>query len=569
MMKRVGCIWIPNWPLRRRRLARPELDGQAIVLHETQRGAARVVACSAEAAALGVRIGMPLAEAGALAGPSLRSAEPHDPTADREALIELAQWCQRFSPVVGLEHSTTPDSLLLDVTGVAHLFGGEAPLAQQIVRDFARRRLDVRLAVADTLAAAWAVAHFGVREAIVGGDSVAEGNANSCESATESPPTASFALGFRVQDSAPQSNLPVRHRTLPTDNRQLATDNCVIIPPGGTAAAMAPLPVTTLRLPEETVDALHQLGIRRVGQLEALPREALASRFGPALLRRLAQASGRAEETIEACTPEAELAAECSLEHPTTRRATIQRLLEQLVHELADTLLQHGRGVLRLQCVLTLEGKTDTPVRIAVGLFQATAAAKHLFELAWMQLERVSFPSPVVTVRVEAAATAPLEYRQREMFSDATTRRLSELAGLVDRLAGRLGRQAVLGVRLARDAQPELAYRYDPLVNASPRRGPRRAISGESLPPRPLRLIGRPVAVRVASVVPDGPPLWFELGDGRHRVVQSWGPERIETGWWRGRNVGRDYYQVETTTAERFWLFRRLRDGQWFIHGFF
>ena len=52
-------------------------------------------------------------------------------------------------------------------------------------------------------------------------------------------------------------------------------------------------------------------------------------------------------------------------------------------------------------------------------------------------------------------------------------------------------------------------------------------------------------------------------------VVQSWGPERIETGWWRGRPVGRDYYGVETASAARFWLFRRLRDGKWFLHGMF
>jgi protein ImuB len=69
--------------------------------------------------------------------------------------------------------------------------------------------------------------------------------------------------------------------------------------------------------------------------------------------------------------------------------------------------------------------------------------------------------------------------------------------------------------------------------------------------------------------MPDGPPLRFRFCRGEYQVAHTWGPERIETGWWRGRTVGRDYYQIETTTGQRFWLFRRLRDGKWFMHGRF
>jgi len=86
---------------------------------------------------------------------------------------------------------------------------------------------------------------------------------------------------------------------------------------------------------------------------------------------------------------------------------------------------------------------------------------------------------------------------------------------------------------------------------------------------RPLRLAARPVALAVVSVVPDGPPLWFTLWGQRHRIARSWGPERIETGWWRGRAVRRDYYRVETDEGRRHWLFRRLTDSQWFWHGDF
>ncbi len=86
---------------------------------------------------------------------------------------------------------------------------------------------------------------------------------------------------------------------------------------------------------------------------------------------------------------------------------------------------------------------------------------------------------------------------------------------------------------------------------------------------RPLCLAAWPIPLTVVAVVPDGPLLWFMLGRERRQVVHSWGPERIETGWWRGRGVRRDYYRVETKDGHRHWLFRRRSDGQWFWHGDF
>jgi protein ImuB len=92
-----------------------------------------------------------------------------------------------------------------------------------------------------------------------------------------------------------------------------------------------------------------------------------------------------------------------------------------------------------------------------------------------------------------------------------------------------------------------------------------------SRPPgiRPLVLHHPPLALHAVSIVPDGPPISFEWNGRVHRVARQWGPERIETGWWRGRSLRRDYYRVETTTGLRFWLFRRLEDGQWNLHGEF
>ena len=537
------------------------------MLDEIHRGSRRVAACSAEAKALGVTVGMPSAEAAALAGAATLAVEAYDPSADREALEALAEWCGRFSPLVGLDDCDPPDSLLLDVTGLAHLFGSEGSLAETVVHAFAERRLAVYVAVADTIGAAWAVSHFGQ----------------------------SSICNLQSAICNPQSSI------LPG----------VLVPSGESAAALRPLPVDALRLPDGVVELLHQLGIYRIGQLELLPREDLTSRFGRRLLERWDQAVGRLAEPTVAHPLPPELCARHSLEPPTTRRATIEHVLEQLIADVSRRLVRCGRGAVRLECRFDCRPARD--VNLSIGLFQPTALPRHLFELVRMQLERVSLPAPVSSVEVEAAATAPFEPRQEELFADSgCPKRLRQLAGLVDRLSSRLGRRLVLRARLVRDAQPEWAYRYDSLVSVSPSGRSRRDLGGTGvspvrvrsrgregqavrystgqmpvapwrgtpatlprrrskaeLPPRPLRLLARPVPLAAVSIVPDGPPLRFHFQGHEHRIAHTWGPERIETGWWRGRPVRRDYYRVETTTGRRYWLFRDLGDGGWFLHGAF
>ena len=117
---------MPNWPLARLKVARPELEDKPLVLCAARRGVVRVAARSSRAGALGIAVGMPLAEATSLVGGCTLQQYPYDPLADRAALEELAAWSGRFSPTVGLEDSAAPDSLLLDVTGLEPIFGSEA-----------------------------------------------------------------------------------------------------------------------------------------------------------------------------------------------------------------------------------------------------------------------------------------------------------------------------------------------------------------------------------------------------------------------------------------------------------
>jgi protein ImuB len=475
-------------------------------------------------------------------------------------LEALAAECQQFSPLVGCERTAAPESLFFDITGLGPLFGGEESLVRQITEWFLRRGLEIRLAIADTLGAAWALAHFAPTE--------------------RNPPA--------ITDPRPPEKGDSPHLCEAPEGpfRQMGT--VPLFPPD----PLPSLPVEALRLPGPTVELLHQLGLYQIGQLERLPREDLTSRFGPELLQRLDQAAGRLSETIPAVTPPPEFEVRRRLEYPSTRRAVIGALLDSAVGQLSQMLLRLDRGALRLDYRLDCEETKG--VELSVGLFQPAAAPRHLLELIQMPLERLSLPAAVTGIRLWAPLTAPLAHRQQELFVDAcqlaSHGRL--LAGLIDRLSSRLGQKAVVRPRLVADAQPELAWRYDSLVDA---RGPRRRRKGDSpifvaschknrdspqesaspqgsaaaLPPRPLRLLRRPIPLAVVAIVPDGPPLRFTWQAREHRVADVRGPERIETGWWRGRPIGRDYYRVATASGAGFWLFRRLRDGKWFLHGAF
>jgi protein ImuB len=164
------------------------------------------------------------------------------------------------------------------------------------------------------------------------------------------------------------------------------------------------------------------------------------------------------------------------------------------------------------------------------------------------------------------------------------------LAALVDRLATRLGSENVVRPVRVSDPQPEAAFRYVSLVGSttSRRRGKAEAATpappAEQDAPRPISLW--PPQALVVVCAAEGPPARFHWQGEEHRVVQAWGPERIETGWWRWTRhapplarrasegtatprICRDYYRVETDRGAHLWLFRQRTDGRWFCHGSF
>ncbi len=536
-MQRILAIWLPNWPIQRLIHDKPALEQRPVILqHRTRRGLC-VLACSRAARQLGVQVDLPVAEAtallrragGAATGPSSSHKatlhlETHDPAADRIALVKLATWCHRFSPLVGLEAAAAPDTLLLNVTGVTPLFGSEPTFVEQVTRRFQQQRLGVRLGLSDTVGAAWALAHFG------------PGN--------HGEPIGAEFNGAEFNGAGANSS-------------------------GSPEIAVERLPLAALRLPDETVDILERLGLQQIGQLRELPRVELESRFGPQLLRRLDQAVGGVAELIQPIQPPQEFTAEWLFEYPMPQRRVVERLLRQLVEQLCFTLAEQGRGMLRL------EGRTvcqdAATLRWEVGLFRPSTDAEHIWRLVETQFQRLSLPGPAIRVSLCASHHARLQVRQQELF-DQPQRNVDspQIATLVDCLASQLGRAAVVRCVLQRDAQPERGFRDVPLVDGGLRgrtAAAQQPVGG--LLDRPLQLLDPPQLLEVLAVAPDGPPLRFCYLGTHHDVARQWGPERIETGWWRQRGIRRDYYRVETAEGRRFWLFRCLAERRWRLHGVF
>lgn len=506
------CGWFPEWPLQRVRSARREPDDQPLVLFaEAGRGGARVVAGCRLAARQGVAAGMPLAEAQGLLGATRPRRRPpvflpHDPAEDGEALHKLAVWCQKFSPVVGVE---PPDALLLEISGCGHLFGGEERLARQFSSELHRWRLVVRVAIADTPGAAWGLARYAPGEPVI------------------------------------------------------------LVPPGGVAAALAPLPAAALRLPVSVLELLSELGLDRIGALRSLPREGLTARFGPELVRRLDQALGDVEEPIERVRPTEPLEASHELEQPAGDREWLQEIVRGLLAQVFDRLTDTPLGVQRLE--LHLRDAAGREWNDVVERLRPSRSTAGWMELIRMRLEQSPWEGEAVHVRLRVLAAAPLELQAPSLLAagEAVTGG-RDLAQLVDRLSCRLGAERVVRPVLRADPQPEYAVEWRSCLNQSPSGlAPSLDAPGAGLLPRPLRLEREPAAVQVTSIVPEGPPVKF-IWNGRSRsVVRWWGPERIETGWWRGRPVRRDYYRVEADCGGWYWLFRRLDRGDWFLHGQF
>ncbi len=496
-----------------------------------KRGNAEILVAIDEAAeTIGLRPGLGLAQAHAM-HPKL-DVVAEDAQADAQWLEAIADRCLRYTPLVALD---APDGLLLDISGCAHLYGGEDALVADLRCRLETADLAFSIAIAGTIGAAWAAAHYG------------EPASYACDS----------------DDPHPNSS-PFRGR----ENTQ--------------RNLLSPLPLAALRLEAGTVASLARVGLKRIGDIVDLPRAPLTARFGPHLLRQLDRALGREHEPLNPRLPVAPYVAEQNFAEPIACEEDVLRAIERLAKRLKFVLEQRGHGARILELTLF---RTDGAVRrVGVGTSRPLGDAKNIRALF---VERLAGLTDALDpgfgfdmARLSVLVAEPCHPEQTDITSAETE---AEIDRLVDRLSARLGTNRVRRI-VAQDSHiPELAASHVPAQVKNIERGWdvfRRHRAEAELAPRPLRLLTRPEPIEAMAEVPDGPPLRFRWRRAMHEVIDAEGPERIEGAWWdEPSGLARDYFRVEDKSGLRFWLFREglycdftqgaAAKPAWFMHGTF
>ncbi|TWT39522.1 Y-family DNA polymerase [Blastopirellula retiformator] len=483
--------------------AQPDLATSLVIVASENHRGQFVYACNRVARQRGVRPGMPISEARSLAQRQDRlTIEPWQADADRQALQQIAVWCERFSFCVGLEEVEAPQCLLLDVTGIAHFFEDEPSLAQQLRQALQQRRLEGRIAIAESLGQAWGAAHC------------------------------------------------LAH-----------ADREAVIPTG---QSLDQLPLAAIRLPQTAQTKLQRLGISTIGELRRLDRASLAKRFSTEVLLRLDQWSGQLPELITPCRPLPKFQTERRLEVGVTQTAAIEQIWTSLLTRLLDLLRPRHLG---LRGILFLALQEDRRRwEKTLRLCAATADERHLHELLRLKLEKWRLTAPLVELSLEALDVAPLTAAQQDWLQGESQDDARQLSTLINRLSSRLGEESVARARLLPDPVPEHATGDCSLQEQATLSAAPFTPSFQPLD-RPTALFREPRPVDVIAVLPDGPPSALFWKHTRFDVARYWGPERIESRWWRQAYVRRDYYWIETTAGARLWVFRRMQDARWFWQG--
>ncbi|MFN8913632.1 MAG: Y-family DNA polymerase [Betaproteobacteria bacterium] len=478
-----------------------------------------VACCNAAAQAAGVAPGLKLAAAQALAQDLV--ALRRNPAHEGEALQELAAWAYQFSAqVTPLDEPGGTQGLLLEIGGSLSLFGGRHRLTQLLRRDLAQLGYHAELGAAPTPRGAWLIA-------------------------------VARSRGTQVADALSTTELAATLKRLPLPLAQ------------------------SLGLDEATRHALQSLGLRRLGDLLALPRAELQQRFGPRLFDGLDRALGRKPDPQPPFEPPAQFVAGIELPADLTDAEQLMFPARRLLASLEGFLRGRNAGATALVFSARHSPRRTLPTpptEIALKLAAPERDAQRLARLLAERLTRVQLPEPAIALRLAVERLQPFAAVNNSLLPPAPDETGPGGAGhdwlqLAETLHARLGSERVFQLQVVDDHRPEHASRAVPLAV--------HAQQGTALPParpaapRPLLLLPAPRPLRATAEQPsyDGP------------LTLVTGPERIEAGWWDfdslaagkpRQAVHRDYFVARNPQGQLLWIFRELTAPRgWFLHGFF
>jgi len=460
----------------------------------------------AKAARRGLHPGKALADARAMI-PDLAVIRANA-AADAKLLEAIADWCERYTPLVALD---SPDGLFLDITGAAHLFGGEEAMAKEIHHAISAQGFAVCLALAGTAEAARALARY--------------------------------APGAIVAQS-------------------------------GEAEAVAHLPTEALNADPYIIHALRRAGLRTIAQVAARKRHELAARFGGDFITLLDCTLGRGGKPIAPRTPLPDLMAERRFAEPVVMEDVIAETILSLGKSLASVLENRGEGARVLEAAFFRADGEMRRIAIQTARPTRDAAIiARLFREKLDALPDPLDPGfGFDLIRLSANLAQGLQAETAGLDTNVFD---AEVELLVDRLAARFGAHRVMRFQPQDTHIPEAASVAVPAQHYESSKSPwRKQRSASEAPRRPLRLFANPEPVEMLAQMPDGPPLRFRWRRALHHVVCAEGPERIAMEWWRRQEPTRDYFRVEDERGRRFWLYRdgiprEMAHPRWYVHGLF
>ncbi|HVF97382.1 MAG TPA: DNA polymerase Y family protein [Flavisolibacter sp.] len=396
-----------------------------------------------------------------------------------------------------------PGGVVLDASGCAHLWGSEEAYLKDITQRLTQRGYTVRIAMGDTIGSAWAMARCG------------------------------------------------KH---------------LIIEKGGQERALLPLPVTALRLNEETIALLQKLGLRQIKDVLTIPHTSLRRRFGTELLQRIRQAIGEEEEPVTPVYPVEPYQERLPCIEPIKTREGIEIALQHLLLNLCSRLQKEGKGLRKAFFrAYRVDGGT---AGIEISTNQPSQRTEHLFQLFSLRFSTIEPKEGIELFLLEATVVEDAEIKQEGLWKIQTGVIDGKVVDLIDRFAARFGQDAIQRFLPAAHYWPERSFKQTANLNEEP------ATEWKLDRPRPLQLLSPPELIEVAAPVPDYPPLNFRYKKQLHKVIKADGPERIEQEWWLQDGEHRDYYAVEDEEGKRYWLFRsghynEATKPKWYLHGYF